>query len=34
MLATKGYELVELTPVGETLRRVSKDHDPAPVSKE
>lgn len=33
-LTTKEYELVELTPAGETLRRVSKDHDPIPVSEE
>ena len=33
-LTTKEYELVELTPLGETLRRVSRDHDPIPVSEE
>jgi hypothetical protein len=33
-LTTKEYELVELSPVGETLRRVTKDHDPVPVSEE
>ncbi len=33
-LTTKEYELVELTPLGETLRRVSRDHDPVPVTEE
>ena len=32
-LTTKEYELVELSPVGETLRRVSKEHDLIPVSE-
>lgn len=33
-LTTKEYELVELSLVGETLRRISIDHDPVPVSEE
>ncbi|MXW82474.1 MAG: 6-bladed beta-propeller [Rhodothermaceae bacterium] len=33
-LTTKEYELVELSPVGQTLRRVSKEHDLVPVSEE
>ena len=33
-LTTKEYELVELSPSGETLRRVSKEHDPVPVTEE
>ena len=33
-LTTKEYELVEPSLVGETLRRISIDHDPVPVSEE
>ena len=33
-LATKPYELAELTPSGETLRKVTKEHEPLPVTEE
>ncbi len=33
-LTTKDYELVELTSAGETLRRVSRDHEPIAVTQE
>lgn len=33
-LTTRNYELVELSPGGETLRRVSRAHEPVPVTEE
>lgn len=33
-LTTRDYELVELTPGGETLRRVFRAHEPVPVTEE
>ena len=33
-LATRDYELVELTPRGETRRRVFRAHEPVPVTEE
>ena len=33
-LTTKEYELVELSPDGEILRKVTKEHDSVPVSEE
>lgn len=33
-LFTGAYELVELTPSGETLRRVTREHEPLPVTED